>query len=205
VKRVFDIGVAVAGTIVLSPVMLAVACAVMIDDGAPVLFRQSRRGRFGIVFPMLKFRTMRVNAPDLRQADGSTFSGKDDPRVTRIGRFLRDTSLDELPQLMNVMRGDMSLVGPRPDLPDHGAYDTPEDQIRLEMRPGITGLAQVRGRNAIAWRDRRRFDRWYVRHWSLSLDLWILVQTVAMVLQRRGVTAPAAATARSDRKSPSAP
>jgi lipopolysaccharide/colanic/teichoic acid biosynthesis glycosyltransferase len=136
---------------------------------------------------MLKFRTMVANAPDLRNPDGSTYSGADDPRVTPLGRLLRKTSLDELPQLWNVVRGDMSLVGPRPDLPDQSRHYSADDWRRLEVRPGITGLAQVSGRNELPWSERRALDLRYVAGMSLGLDLRILLRTLPGVARSRGV------------------
>jgi lipopolysaccharide/colanic/teichoic acid biosynthesis glycosyltransferase len=136
---------------------------------------------------MFKFRTMRQGSADLRNPDGSTFNAADDPRLTRTGSWLRRTSLDELPQLWNVIRGDMSLVGPRPDLPDQLRLYTEADYGRLQVRPGITGLAQVRGRNRLTWQQRREVDLEYVSSRTMWLDLSILARTVPGVLSRRGV------------------
>lgn len=187
VKRMFDVVVSTTGLMLLSPLMLAIALAIRRDSRGPALFRQKRLGKGGRPFECYKFRTMFVDAPDLRNADGSTFNSEDDPRVTRIGRILRRTSLDELPQLLNVLRGDMSLVGPRPDQVDQIRYYTPPEMLRLTIKPGVTGLAQINGRNSIPWEQRKHLDLEYVRRQSLWLDLRVLLQTIPYVLVRRGV------------------
>ena len=188
-KRLLDVLGAVVGLAVLAPLFLAAAALVTASSPGPVLFRSRRLGRNGVPFDMLKFRTMYVGSSDIRNPDGSTYSGADDPRVTRTGIWLRKTSLDELPQLLNVLRGDMSLVGPRPDLIDHASYYSPEDWRRLNVRPGITGLAQVSGRNGITWAERRVLDLEYVDRQSVWYDLNILFRTVPAVFQARGVFA----------------
>jgi undecaprenyl phosphate N,N'-diacetylbacillosamine 1-phosphate transferase len=150
-----------------------------------VLFRQCRLGRYGQPFRLLKFRSMYHNAPDLRNADGSAYTGDDDPRVTRVGRFLRRTSLDELPQLLNVFRDDMSLVGPRPDQVDQLRFYTETEKRKLNVKPGITGLAQVNGRNNISWERRKALDVEYVDRQSFWLDFVILARTIPYVLLRK--------------------
>jgi lipopolysaccharide/colanic/teichoic acid biosynthesis glycosyltransferase len=188
-KRALDLLVAGAALLLLSPVMLLIGMAIGLTSlGAPV-FRQKRLGRGGVPFTLYKFRTMMAGAPDLRNADGSTYNAPRDPRVTPLGRVLRATSLDELPQLVNVVKGEMSLVGPRPELVDQLRFYSETDKRRLEVRPGITGLAQLNGRNALAWSERRQLDLEYVERRSLSLDLSILVRTLPHVFRRRGVYA----------------
>lgn len=182
-KRAIDIVGALAGLIILGPVMLMVAVLVRWNLGAPVLFRQARPGLNGYPFVMLKFRTMR----DAHDADGNPLADAD--RLTRVGRFLRATSIDELPELWNVLRGDMSLVGPRPLLMDYLPLYTAEQARRHEVRPGITGWAQVNGRNALSWDDKFALDVWYVDHQCITLDLKILMMTVAKVLRRDGIAA----------------
>jgi lipopolysaccharide/colanic/teichoic acid biosynthesis glycosyltransferase len=177
---------AVVALLLLSPVILVVAAWIRIADGKGVLFVQERAGRDGVPFKMWKFRTMVHNAVGLSEQLGiSDPYGliEDDPRITRCGRFLRRTSLDELPQLVNVARGQMSLVGPRPDVLPQVANYSAEDAVRLAVKPGITGWAQVNGRDAIDWPQRFVLDRWYVEHWSPMLDLKILWRTFA-TLQR---------------------
>jgi sugar transferase EpsL len=187
-KRAFDIGAAGAGLVLLSPLLLGAALLVRATLGAPVLFRQLRPGLHGQPFTLYKFRTMR----DAVGADGAP--QPDAERLTRVGRFLRSTSLDELPELVNVLRGDMSLVGPRPLLMEYLPLYTAEQARRHEVRPGLTGWAQVHGRNAIAWEERFRRDVWYVENRSLGLDLKILARTAAQVLRRHGVSQEGHAT-----------
>jgi lipopolysaccharide/colanic/teichoic acid biosynthesis glycosyltransferase len=168
--------------------MLAVAVAVRLTLGRPVLFRQPRPGRHGIPFVLVKFRTMRV----VESAQGPASDGD---RLTRVGSWLRAASLDELPTLWNVVRGDMSLVGPRPLLVEYLDRYTPEQGRRHKVRPGITGLAQVSGRNALTWEEKFASDVWYVDNCCLRLDVLILARTVAVVLHRKGVSADGAPTA----------
>lgn len=186
-KRAMDILIAACALAVLSPLLAAVAILIRMSSRGSVLFRQARLGLAGRPFEVLKFRTMIENAPDLRNPDGSTYSGAEDPRVTSIGRLLRNTSLDELPQLWNVLVGDMSVVGPRPDQLDQLRYYTEEDLVKLRVRPGITGLAQISGRNSIPWDLRRRLDCSYAQSWSLWLDIKIIAQTIPYVVMRKGV------------------
>jgi undecaprenyl phosphate N,N'-diacetylbacillosamine 1-phosphate transferase len=171
----------------LSPMLLLLALLVRLTSQGPALFCQERLGRHGVAFNFYKFRTMHVNAPDLRNPDGSTFNAEDDPRVTPLGRFLRKTSLDELPQLINVLKGEMSLVGPRPDQIDQAKLYTEHDRRKLLAKPGITGLAQISGRNSISWEQRKRLDVQYVENQNLWLDLRILFKTLPYVLLRRDV------------------
>ena len=181
-KRALDVVGAVVGLVVLSPLLLVIAIAVRLAQGRPVLFRQTRPGRFGVPFELCKFRTM----TERRGPDGEL--GRDADRLTRLGRFLRRTSLDELPELLNVLRGDMSLVGPRPLLMEYLPLYSVEQARRHEVRPGITGWAQVNGRNAQTWPERFDLDVWYVDHASLRLDLEILRRTVATVLHGEGIS-----------------
>lgn len=187
-KRALDMAVALSGLLVSSPLLLVVAIVVRIGLGSPVLFRQDRPGLRGRPFRILKFRTM----TDGRDAQGQLLP--DGQRLTRLGRFLRSTSLDEMPELWNVLRGDMSLVGPRPLLTAYLDRFTPEQARRHEVRPGITGWAQVNGRNAQSWDDRFRMDTWYVDNLGLLLDLRILAITAWRVLSRHGISADGEAT-----------
>lgn len=176
-KRAVDVCAALVVLILTAPLLAAAAFAVFVSMGAPVLFRQTRAGRGGRPFTLFKLRTMR---------DGA---GDDAARLTPLGAFLRATSLDELPQLWNVLRGDMALVGPRPLLPEYLPRYSPEQARRHDVRPGITGLAQVSGRNTLGWPERLALDVRYVEQRSLGLDLWILWRTVATVLRRDGIQA----------------
>ena len=173
----------------LAPIMLACAASVKMSSPGPVLFKQERLGLRGIGFTLFKFRTMEVGAPDLRNPDGSAFSSSTDQRVTNVGHFLRNTSLDELPQLFNIFRGDMSLVGPRPDQIDQLQYYTSIELRKLEAKPGLTGLAQINGRNSISWQQRKELDVVYVEQQSMLLDLSIMCRTLPYVLQRRNLHA----------------
>jgi sugar transferase EpsL len=187
-RRVVDVAGAAAALVVLSPVVVAVAIAVRLRMGRPILYRQPRVGLHGRTFEILKFRTM----SDRRGPDGTLLP--DAERLTDVGRFLRSTSLDELPELVNVLRGDMSLVGPRPLLVQYLTRYTPEQARRHDVRPGLTGWAQVNGRNATTWEERLAMDVWYVDNRNARLDLRILWRTVAMVVRRQDVSAPGHAT-----------
>lgn len=187
VKRAVDVLVAGAGLLVSAPVMAAVAIAIRRDLGSPILFRQVRPGLDGQPFELVKFRTMRI----LGDSDGVH---SDAERLTRFGRWLRSTSLDELPTLWNVLRGDMSLVGPRPLLVEYLDRYTPEQFRRHEVRPGVTGLAQVRGRNALSWEEKFAADVEYVDGLGPVMDARILLATLRIVLQRDGISAPGTAT-----------
>ena len=186
-KRIFDVVVSAMALVVCAPIMLVIAVLVRATSAGPAIYRSNRLGYRGRRLEMLKFRTMVVAAPDLRNADGSTYNAADDPRVTGVGAWLRRTSLDELPQLWNVLIGDMSLVGPRPDLFDQQVHYSPQDFRRLEVRPGITGLAQTQGRNETSWAERRRLDVQYVDSHSFVGDLAILAKTIPRLIRSRGV------------------
>ncbi|MEW5918314.1 MAG: sugar transferase [Gemmatimonadota bacterium] len=196
VKRTLDIVVAAVGLLLSAPLILMIAAVVRLTLGAPILFRQTRPGLHGRPFVLYKFRTMR----DAMNSEGEPLA--DGLRLTSLGRFLRATSLDELPELWNVLKGDMSLVGPRPLLVEYLPLFNAEQARRHDVRPGITGWAQVNGRNAQSWDERLAMDVWYVDHHSLALDLRILVRTVAVVLTRQGVTQPGYATMERFRGSP---
>ena len=187
-KRIFDLCFSLVALLLLLPVLLVIACAVRFSSGRPILFRQKRPGLNGRNFNLLKFRTMR----DTRDASGKLLP--DSKRLTKLGRLLRSTSLDELPELINVVRGEMSLVGPRPLLPQYLERYTPEQMRRHDVKPGITGWAQVNGRNALTWERKFELDLWYVDHQSFWLDLRILAGTAWQVLIRRGINQPGQAT-----------
>jgi sugar transferase EpsL len=188
-KRMIDLAGAIVGLIAFAPVMLVVAICIIVSMGRPVIFAQSRPGLRGRPFLMFKFRTMR----DARDKSGSLLP--DERRLTRLGRLLRSTSLDELPELWNVVRGEMSLVGPRPLLMEYLPLYSAHQSRRHEVLPGITGWAQVNGRNVITWEEKLNLDVWYVDHQSLWLDLRIILQTVIRVLRREGISAAGEATA----------
>jgi exopolysaccharide biosynthesis polyprenyl glycosylphosphotransferase len=192
-KRTLDLALATAALVIVSPLVLVAMAAVRLDTPGPAIFRQRRVGREGKAFTMFKIRTMSDDAeqrlPELlhrNEADGPLFKLRDDPRVTRVGRVLRKLSIDELPQLVNVLLGHMSLVGPRPALPNELDAWGPEVHERLRVRPGITGLWQVSGRSDCSFDDYARFDLYYVDNWSLATDVAILVRTVPLVLLGHG-------------------
>jgi lipopolysaccharide/colanic/teichoic acid biosynthesis glycosyltransferase len=185
-KRAIDVGGALALLVLTSPLLAIAAMAVRRSMGTPVLFRQERTGLHGRTFRLLKLRTM--------TNDGAGDLGRDAQRLTPLGRFLRATSLDELPQLWNVLRGDMALVGPRPLLPSYLPRYSPEQARRHDVPPGLTGLTQVSGRNALSWERKFALDVEYVDTWSLRLDAWILWRTLVTVLARGGVSADGHAT-----------
>jgi lipopolysaccharide/colanic/teichoic acid biosynthesis glycosyltransferase len=184
-KRLLDVVVSIAGLTVLSPVIAFTALVVRIGLGSPILFRQVRPGQDGRSFTIIKFRTMRGGVPG--ESDGA--------RLSTLGTLLRSLSLDELPELVNVLRGDMSLVGPRPLLMDYLDRYTAEQARRHEVKPGITGWAQIHGRNELTWEDKFRYDVWYVDHLSFGLDMRILAATIGTITRRDGITAPGHATA----------
>jgi undecaprenyl phosphate N,N'-diacetylbacillosamine 1-phosphate transferase len=186
-KRFFDVTVAVAALVVLAPLFGLIAVAIKVSSPGPVLFTQERIGWQGRRFRILKFRSMVHNAPYIRNPDGSAYSADTDQRVTRLGRILRQSSLDELPQLWNVVRGEMSLIGPRPELPEGMRSYRRGDFRRLNVRPGITGWAVVHGRNGVPINMRRDLDTWYADHAGFLLDLKILCKTIVTVMVREGI------------------
>jgi lipopolysaccharide/colanic/teichoic acid biosynthesis glycosyltransferase len=187
-KRLFDLALTIPGLILISPLLAATALVLLLTQGRPLLFRQARGGFRGRVFYIYKFRTMR------EALDSSGQPLPDEKRMTRLGKFLRAASLDELPELLNVLRGEMSLVGPRPLMAKYLDRYTPHQLRRHETLPGITGWAQINGRNALTWEERFNLDVWYVDHWSFRLDLKILALTLGKVIQREGISEPGQAT-----------
>ncbi len=189
-KRLFDLVITLPGILILFPVMLVIAVLVWFTHGWPIFFRQARPGYRGKIFVLTKFTTMR----NTRAPDGNLLP--DSERLTALGKLLRSTSMDELPELFHVAVGQMSLVGPRPLLVKYLPLYSPEQMRRHDVLPGITGWAQINGRNAIRWDVKFRLDIWYVDHWSLWLDVKILVLTAWKVIQREGISEPGQATAR---------
>lgn len=188
-KRAFDLALTLPGLILISPILLFLAILVRLALGSPVLFRHIRPGYRGELFSLYKFRTMTT----ARDADGKLL--EDEMRITGLGRALRSLSLDELPELFNVLRGEMSLVGPRPLLKQYLARYTPEQARRHEVLPGMTGWAQIHGRNVIEWVEKFHLDLWYVDNWSVRLDLKILLLTLWKVITMEGISQPGHATA----------
>jgi lipopolysaccharide/colanic/teichoic acid biosynthesis glycosyltransferase len=187
-KRAFDLLISAVALLLLSPILVVVALLIRLTMGSPVFFRQARPGLRGRAFKIIKFRTMLAATP------GCEGVASDQARLTRLGRFLRSTSIDELPELWNVLKGDMSLVGPRPLLMQYLDRYTPDQARRHEVRPGLTGLAQVKGRNALSWEEKFALDVWYVDHRSLQLDLKIIGLTLLQVVRRSGISAEGEAT-----------
>lgn len=187
IKRLLDI---IFSLILLPPVLLVILiCGLLIklEDRGPIFYCGKRLGKDGKVFKMYKLRSMKVNAPDLRNEDGSTYNSDDDPRLTRVGKIIRKTSLDELPQLFNVLKGDMSFIGPRPDLPEHINYYEGNEIRKLDVLPGISGYNQAYYRNSVEWKNRLKNDVYYVEYVSFWLDIKILFKTVESIILRRGI------------------
>ncbi len=187
-KRLMDVSAASAGLIATAPLTLPAAAAIYVTMGRPILFRQQRPGLHGEPFSILKFRTMRLVRP------GEDMIASDGDRITRVGNFLRKTSIDELPTLLNVLSGEMSLVGPRPLLMSYLERYSPEQRRRHDVKPGVTGWAQVNGRNTLSWEEKFEHDCWYVDNRSLMLDLKIVWMTVGKVLKKEGISAQGSAT-----------
>ena len=186
-KRLIDFIIALIAFPFVLLLCLFVWIAIKLDDGGPLFHMASRIGKNGRIFKMFKFRSMIVNAPDLRMEDGSTYNAEDDPRVTKVGKLLRKTSLDEIPQLLNVLLGDMALIGPRPDSAFYLEYYTPEERVILTVRPGITGWNQAINRNSVGTKEKLQADIYYVEHLSFLFDLKVLWLTFKTVLSHKDV------------------
>lgn len=187
IKMVIDFFIALVLLPILMLVLIPSAICIKLEDGGPVFYMGERLGRRGKVFRMYKLRTMKVNAPDIRLEDGSTYNAEDDPRVTRFGRFARKTSIDELPQILNILKGEMAFVGPRPDLPDDiKTYSKKERKILL-VRPGITGYNQAVNRNSVTAHEKLKNDVYYVEHMSLAFDIKIILMTIKTVVSHKNV------------------
>lgn len=164
-------------------IYICIAPMIIIDDGFPIFYTSKRVGKNGKLFKMYKFRSMKKNAPDIRLADGSTYNGEDDPRVTKVGKFLRNTSIDEIPQLLNVLKGDMSLIGPRPDPPDWLEKYPDEIKVFLKVRPGITGYSQAFFRNSADANEKMKNDAYYAKNCTFSMDLKVFFKSIKVVLE----------------------
>ena len=187
VKRLFDLILSMLLMVPVGIVIIISAFFIKCEDGGPVFYVANRTGRFGKVFKMYKLRSMKVDAPDIRLSDGSTYNGDDDPRVTKFGRLARKTSIDELPQVINIIKGDMSFVGPRPDTPIGSAAYDEDEKIILTVRPGITGYNQALNRNAVLTKEKLKNDIYYVKNLSLLLDIKIIFLTLYSVLFHKNV------------------
>jgi len=186
-KRLIDFIIALIAFPFVLLLCIFVWVAIKLDDGGPLFHMASRIGKNGRIFKMFKFRSMIVNAPDLRMEDGSTYNAEDDPRVTKVGKFLRKTSLDEIPQLLNVLIGDMSLIGPRPDSAFYLEYYTPEERVILTVCPGITGWNQAINRNSVGTKEKLQADIYYVEHLSFLFDCKVIWLTIKTVLSHKDV------------------
>lgn len=187
IKRIFDIIISLFLLLPVGFVILISAIFIFIEDRGPIFYTAQRVGKNGNLFKMIKLRSMKVNSPDLRLADGSTYNGEDDPRVTKFGKFARASSIDELPQIFNILKGDMSLIGPRPDTPLGLAEYTEEERIILSMRPGITGYNQALNRNSVLTKEKLANDIYYVKNFSIYLDIKILFLTVINIFLRKNI------------------
>lgn len=186
-KRIIDILACIAVLPIVIIVMIPVCIAIKIEDRGPIFYHSMRIGKGFKEFGMLKFRSMKVNAPDLRNEDGSTYNSKKDPRVTKVGHFLRETSIDELPQIFNILKGDMSIIGPRPgDVESKDTYEE-DEKDKLLIRPGITGYTQAYYRNNLGVRGKRLYDAWYAHNVSLLLDVKIFFKSIVTVLKRENI------------------
>ncbi|MGI8315811.1 sugar transferase [Halobacillus mangrovi] len=186
-KRVFDLLIALIIFPILLIILIILGPIIYFQDKGTIFYNAPRLGKDGKKFIMYKLRSMKLNAPDLRNEDGSTFNSEDDPRLTKIGKFIRKTSLDETPQLINILKGDMSIIGPRPDLPEHFALYKGNESRKLEIRPGVTGYNQAYFRNTIPWKERIQNDIYYIDHLSWWLDIKIFFRTAKSVLKREDV------------------
>lgn len=187
IKRLFDLLLASIALPFLLIIFAILGPIIYFQDRGTIFYNAPRLGKDGKVFKMYKLRSMKINAPDLRNEDGSTFNGEDDPRLTRIGKFIRKTSLDETPQLLNIIKGDMSIIGPRPDLPEHRVLYEGDEERKLEIRPGVTGYNQAYFRNTVPWKERIQNDIYYIDHLSWWLDIKIFFKTAISVLKREDV------------------
>lgn len=186
-KRMLDLLIAIIAMPFWIVILLVVGTAIYLSDRGPVFYNAARLGKNGKVFKMYKFRSMKVNAPDIRNEDGSTFNSEDDFRLTKIGKFIRKTSIDETPQILNILKNDMSIIGPRPDLPEHFNSYSEEDKRKLDVLPGVTGYNQAYFRNSAEWKDRLKNDVFYVNNLSFRLDIQILFKTIETIVFKRGI------------------
>ena len=186
-KRLFDVVISSLALVILSPVILVIAILIKLDSKGPIFFVDQRAGKDAKPFGAIKFRTMVVGAANMGLG---RLVAENDPRITRVGQFLRRWTLDEIPQLFNVLRGEMSIVGPRPATPDQMARCTPDQRRRLEVRPGMAGWAWIHGRNNLPWSRRIELDLWYVDHWSFWLDMYIMARAFRLLVKREGLYGP---------------
>ena len=186
-KRLFDLIFAAIALPFWLIILIVIGPIIYFQDKGSIFYNAPRLGKDGKIFKMYKFRSMKMNAPDLRNEDGSTFNAEDDPRLTSIGKFIRKTSLDETPQLLNIIKGDMSIIGPRPDLPEHMDMYEGNESRKLEIRPGVTGFNQAYFRNTVPWKERIKNDIYYIDNLSCWMDVKVFIKTALSVLKREAV------------------
>ena len=186
-KRIIDLIVSICALPIFIIFYIIIAPIIYFEDKGRIFYNGERLGKDGKIFKMYKFRTMKMNSEDIRNKDGSTYNGEDDPRVTKIGKVLRKTSIDELPQILNVLKGDMSIIGPRPDLPEHMKLYTNEEKRKLQVRPGITGYNQAYYRNSVEWKERIKNDIYYINHLTLIMDIKVFFKTIETIIKRENV------------------
>ncbi len=186
-KRIIDLILAIVALPFWFLILLIIGPIIYFQDKGSIFYNALRLGKNGEIFKMYKFRSMKIDAPDLRNEDGSTFNSEDDPRLTKIGKFIRKTSLDETPQLLNIIKGDMSIIGPRPDLPEHLELYEGNEEHKLDIRPGVTGFNQAYYRNTIPWKERIKNDIYYIDYLSFWLDIKIFVKTAFSVIRRKDI------------------
>lgn len=186
-KRIFDLIVSLIALPIWFVILAFVGPMIYLEDKGPIFYNAPRLGKDGKIFKMYKFRSMKVKVPDIRNEDGSTFNSIDDIRLTKIGKFIRKTSIDETPQIINVIKGEMSIIGPRPDLPEHVALYIGNEVRKLEIRPGVTGLNQAYYRNTIPWKERIQNDIYYIDHLSVWMDIKVLFKTAYYVMKCEAV------------------
>lgn len=187
IKRTIDLVFAIIALPLWFMLLLVIGPMIYFQDKGSIFYNALRLGKDGKVFRMYKFRSMKINAPDIRNEDGSTFNAEDDPRLTKIGKFIRKTSIDETPQLLNIIKGDMSIIGPRPDLPEHKEMYEDNEERKLEVRPGVTGYNQAYFRNTIPWKERIKNDIYYIDHLTMWMDIKVFCKTAVSVLKREDV------------------
>ncbi|MDF1616961.1 sugar transferase [Petrocella sp. FN5] len=186
-KRILDFILAIIALPFWLIILAFIGPMIYFQDKGSIFYNAPRLGKNGKVFKMYKLRSMKMNAPDIRNEDGSTFNAEDDPRLTKIGKFIRKTSLDETPQLLNIIKGDMSIIGPRPDLPEHKELYEGNEVRKLEVRPGVTGYNQAYYRNTIPWKERIKHDIYYIDHLTILMDIKVFLKTAVSVLKREDV------------------
>lgn len=186
-KRFFDLILAIIALPFWLIILIIIGPIIYLQDKGSIFYNAPRLGKDGKIFKMYKFRSMKMNAPDIRNEDGSTFNAEDDPRLTSIGKFIRKTSIDETPQLLNIIKGDMSIIGPRPDLPEHMQLYEGDEVRKLEIRPGVTGYNQAYFRNTVPWKERIKNDIYYIDNLTMWMDIKVFFKTVLTVIKRETV------------------